>query len=163
MSRASDGARLLRAPHRLLLVTSTGGHLAQLLALRGWWEQHERHWVTFDKPDARSTLVGEQVTYAFHPTTRNLPNLARNARLCRRVLADIRPDVVVSTGAGVALPFFAEARRRHIATIYLEVYDRIDSVTMTGRLCRVFSSAFCVQWPEQARLYPGSELIGPVL
>ncbi len=147
----------------LLFVASTGGHLAQLLALSDWWKQHDRTWVTFDKPDARSTLRGEEVIYAFHPTTRNLPNLARNAKLARIVVRDQAPDAVISTGAGVALPFFIEARRRKIATVYLEVYDRIDSTTMTGRLCRPFSSAFCVQWSDQAELYPGSELVGAVL
>lgn len=147
----------------LLFVASTGGHLAQLLALRSWWEHHDRTWVTFDKPDARSPLFGEDVIHAYHPTTRNLANLARNAGLARRVVRDVNPDAVMSTGAGVALPFFIEARRRKIATVYLEVYDRIDSTTLTGRLCRPFSSAFCVQWPDQAKLYRGSEIVGVVL
>lgn len=149
--------------HHLLFVASTGGHLAQLLALRPWWERHERTWVTFDKPDARSTLACERVVSAFHPTTRHLGNLARNTMLARRTLDRFRPDVVVSTGAGVALPFFVLGRARRIPTVYLEVYDRVDSTTLTGRLCRPYSSAFCVQWPEQVPLYAGAELIGPVL
>lgn len=151
------------ARHHLMFVASTGGHLAQLLQLRCWWENHERTWVTFDKADARSTLQGERVISAFHPTTRHLGNLARNTVLARRVLKDHHPDVVISTGAGVALPFFAAARAARIPTVYLEVYDRVDSATLTGRLCRPLSSAFCVQWPDQVRLYAGSERVGMVL
>ncbi len=147
----------------VMLVASTGGHLAQLLQLEPWWRRHRRTWVTFDKPDARSTLIGEDVVWAHHPTTRNVPNLLRNARLARRVVNGRRPDVVVSSGAGVALPFFAAARALRIPTVFLEVYDRVDSTTLTGRLCRPLSTSFCVQWPEQRPLYPGSELIGPVL
>lgn len=146
-----------------MFVASTGGHLAQLLQLRPWWRHHERTWVTFDKADARSTLQGERVFNAFHPTTRHLGNLARNTVLARRIISDTRPDVVISTGAGVALPFFAVARRANIPTVYLEVYDRVDSVTLTGRLCRPLSTAFCVQWPDQVALYPGSEQVGMVL
>ena len=149
--------------HRLLFVASTGGHLAQLLQLRPWWERHERTWVTFDKADARSTLDGERVVHAFHPTTRHLGNLARNALLARQTLDAYSPDAVISTGAGVALPFFALATARGIPTVYLEVYDRVDSTTLTGRLCRPFSRVFCVQWPEQVELYPGAELVGMVL
>ncbi|MGH3497054.1 MAG: UDP-N-acetylglucosamine--LPS N-acetylglucosamine transferase [Nocardioidaceae bacterium] len=149
--------------HRILFVCSSGGHLSQLWALRPWWRNHERVWVTFDTPDATSLLEGEQVVRAFHPTTRNLVNLARNAALSRRVLAEHQPTLVVSTGAGVALPFFVQARLRQIPTMYLEVYDRLDSTTMTGRLCRPFTSSFCVQWPEQQALYPGSEVVGAVL
>lgn len=148
---------------RLLFVASTGGHLAQLLQLRSWWQHHDRTWVTFDKADARSTLAGEHVVHAYHPTTRHLGNLARNTLLATATLDRVRPDVVVSTGAGVAAPFFLMGRARGIPTVFLEVYDRLDSTTLTGRLCRPFSSAFCVQWPEQVRLYPGAELVGPVL
>ena len=70
---------------------------------------------------------------------------------------------MVSTGAGLAVPFFAVARRHRIPTLYLEVYDRIDSATLTGRMCRPLASAFCVQWPEQLVLYPGAETVGAVL
>ncbi|MGH9297877.1 MAG: UDP-N-acetylglucosamine--LPS N-acetylglucosamine transferase, partial [Acidimicrobiales bacterium] len=35
--------------------------------------------------------------------------------------------------------------------------------TLTARLCRPFSSRFCVQWPEQESLYPGAVLIGTLL
>jgi UDP-N-acetylglucosamine:LPS N-acetylglucosamine transferase len=150
-------------PAHVLLVASTGGHLAQLLALRPWWEQHRRTWVTFDKADARSTLAGEQVVFAFHPTTRNLPNAARNLKLAAGLVPRMRPDLVVSTGAGLAAPFFAVARALRIPSVYLEVYDRVDSRTMTGRMCRPLSSAFCVQWPDQLPLYPGSELVGTML
>lgn len=147
---------------RLLFVASAGGHLAQLLQLRPWWEHHERRWVSFDLPDARSRLSGEDLIAAHHPTTRNLVNLVRNTPLARRVLRDFEPHVVISTGAGVALPFFAVARAMGIPTVYLEVYDRIDSRTLTARLCRPFTTMFCVQWPEQQSLYAGSELTGPV-
>lgn len=147
----------------LLLVASTGGHLAQLLALRPWWEHHRRTWVTFDKADARSTLAGEHVVNAFHPTTRNVANAARNLGLAIRLLPRLRPDLVVSTGAGLAVPFFGVARALGMPTIYLEVYDRVDSQTLTGRMCRPLASAFCVQWPDQLPLYPGSEIVGTLL
>jgi UDP-N-acetylglucosamine:LPS N-acetylglucosamine transferase len=71
-----------------------------------------------------------------------------------------RPDVVVSDGAAVAFPFFLVARLMRIPTVYLEVYDRIDSPTLTGRLCRPLSSLFLVQWEEQRRFYPGARVIG---
>src|SRR3954468_11470990 len=61
-------------PGRVLLVGSSGGHLAQLLALRSWWADRNRVWVTFPLSDARSQLAGEEVVWAHHPTTRNLRN-----------------------------------------------------------------------------------------
>jgi hypothetical protein len=156
---AGDGPSALD----LLLVCSSGGHLAQLAALSPWTSRHRRHWVCFDTPDAVSLLRGERVTWAHHPTTRNVVNLLRNLVLAWRLLTRERPDVVLSTGAGTALPFFVVARLRGIPTVYLEVYDRIDSATLTGRLCRPFTDRMLVQWDEQARLYRGAEVVGVVL
>jgi UDP-N-acetylglucosamine:LPS N-acetylglucosamine transferase len=147
---------------RVLFVSSSGGHLSQLLQLRPWWVHHDRQWVTFDLPDARSKLAGETLIPAHHPTTRNLINLVRNTPLAHRVLRRFRPDVVISNGAGVAVPFFGIAKAMGIPTVYLEVYDRIDSKTLTGRLCAPLSSLFLVQWPEQRQLYEGSALVGPL-
>lgn len=148
---------------KILLVASTGGHLGQLLTMRSWWEKHDRHWVTFEKPDAVAALAAERVTWAHHPVTRNIPNALRNLGLAVRILRTDRPDVVVSTGAGVSLPFFIVARFLRIHTVYIEVFDRVDSATLTGRLSYPLSDAMCGQWPQQRRLYPEAVVIGPTL
>jgi UDP-N-acetylglucosamine:LPS N-acetylglucosamine transferase len=148
---------------KIALVGSSGGHLAQLWRLQSWWREHDRVWVTFDTVDAVSLLGGERTVWAFHPTTRNVPNALRNLRLAWTVLRGERPDVVVSTGAGVAFPFFVIGRLLGVKTVYLEVYDRIDSRTLTGRLCHPIANLFCVQWEEQRRLYKRAHLIGPLL
>lgn len=153
----------LLPPAHLLLVGSSGGHLAQLVALRPWWGPRRRTWVTFRTPDAQSQLEGERAWWAYHPTTRNLWHALRNLGLAFRVLRRERPDVVVSTGAGVAVPFFVAARIMRVPTVYIEVFDRIDSRSLTGRLCRPLSSLFCVQWEQQRVLYPDAEVIGPLL
>jgi UDP-N-acetylglucosamine:LPS N-acetylglucosamine transferase len=147
----------------IMLVGSSGGHLAQLLALRPWWADKVRHWVTFQTPDAQSLLDDEPVTWAHYPTTRNLPNLLRNFVLAVRLVLRKRPDAILSTGAGVALPFFVMGRLLGIPTVYIEVYDRIDSRTLTARLCRPFTSSLLVQWEEQRRLYPHAIVVGALL
>jgi UDP-N-acetylglucosamine:LPS N-acetylglucosamine transferase len=83
--------------------------------------------------------------------------------LAVRELRRRRPDVVVSTGAAVAFPFFLAARMMGIPTVYVEVYDRVDSPTLTGRLCRPLSTLFCVQWSEQTVFYKGSQLVGSLM
>ena len=64
-------------------------------------------------------------------------------------------------GAGKCHPLFLAARAMRIPLLYLEVYDRTD--TLTGRLCHPLVSAFAAQWPEQVDRYPGAELVGAVL
>jgi UDP-N-acetylglucosamine:LPS N-acetylglucosamine transferase len=148
---------------KAVLVCSSGGHLLQLHQLKRWWQSCDRLWVTFEKPDAVSLLKDERVAWAHHPTTRNVVNLARNLVLAWRLLRGYRPDVVVSTGAAVAFPFFIVARILRIKTVYVEVYDRIDLPTLTGRLCHPLSDLFLLQWDEQKRFYPRGQLIGTLL
>ncbi len=148
---------------KYLLVASTGGHLSQLGELRDHWDDDvDVHWVTFRKPDAESRCAGDAVTWAHFPTTRNIPNALRNLRLAFWLMRRDRPDVVVSTGAGVAVPFFVAARVFRVPTVYLEVYDRITSQTLTGRLCYAISDRFLVQWPQQQEAYPDARLVGTV-
>src|SRR3954453_1340349 len=93
-----------KVPQHLLLVASSGGHLSQLFALRPWWTSRRRTWVTFAGQHAASLLAGEHVVHAYSPTTRNAPNLIRNTVLAWRVLRRTRPDAIIPSGAGVALP-----------------------------------------------------------
>lgn len=148
---------------RVLIVCSSGGHLTQALALKSWWGDHERSWVTLPTEDARSRLRGESVVEAHYPTVRNIPNLLRNFGLARRVLREVRPDLIFSTGAAIALPFFAQARRFGARTAFLEPVDRIDSPSLSGRLVYPFCDAMFVQWDGIRAHYPGSENIGVVL
>jgi UDP-N-acetylglucosamine:LPS N-acetylglucosamine transferase len=148
---------------RVLLVSSQGGHLTHLLALREWWEGLDRVWVCPSSPDVQDRLVGERIVESHSPTTRNIPNLLRNSVLAMRLLRRERPALVVSSGAGVAVPFFVVAWLLNIPTVFIEVYDRVDTPTMTGRLCGPFTTRRMVQWKSQLAFYPDAHLVGPLL
>jgi UDP-N-acetylglucosamine:LPS N-acetylglucosamine transferase len=147
----------------VLLVSTQGGHLAQLLALRDWWSRRDHVWVCPDTPDVADRLAGERVIRSYSPTTRNVANLMRNVALAVRVLRRERPALVVSAGAGVAVPFFAVAWMLRIPTVFIEVYDRVDTPTMSGRLCGPFTTRRIVQWQSQLAFYPDARLVGPLL
>ena len=137
--------------------------MAHLLVMRPWWEGQDRLWVCPDSPDVVDRLAGERVVRSYSPTTRNLPNLMRNSVLAVGLLRRERPSLVVSAGAGVALPFFVAAWLLGIPTVFIEVYDRVDTPTMTGRLCGPFTTRRIVQWQSQLDFYPDAFLVGPLL
>jgi UDP-N-acetylglucosamine:LPS N-acetylglucosamine transferase len=145
---------------KICLTCSPGGHLSQLERLRPWWENHDRFWVVLDRDDIRSVLPAEQIISPYHPTTRSARNAVRNFFLAFRILRRERPDVIVTTGAGVAVPFFLAARMLGIATVYIEVFGRINLPTLSGRLCHPMADLFLLQWPEQQRFYPKGQLVG---
>jgi UDP-N-acetylglucosamine:LPS N-acetylglucosamine transferase len=148
---------------RVMLAASAGGHLRQLHVLRPWWSGHERHWVTFDTEDATTLLAGESITWAYHPTNRNIPNLLRNLRKTFNLVRRYRPDVIVSTGAAIAVPLFFWARVFGIRTVFIEVYDRIESPTLTARLVGPITDLFLVQWEQQRGFHPDSVVAGQLL
>jgi beta-1,4-N-acetylglucosaminyltransferase len=147
----------------IALVGSNGGHLAHLLALKPWWEKHDRFWVTFKKIDALTALEGERSYWAYGPTNRNAWNLVRNSLVAVRVLLRERPSMIVSSGAAVAVPFFYLARLFGAQTIFIEVVDRIDQPTLTGRLIRPVATRVMTQWPGLLQHYPAATLIGRLL
>ena len=134
----------------LLIVCSSGGHLLQMLELRDAWSGFERVWVTFDKSDARSLLAGERVLHAYGPTNRNIPNLLRNIRFAWRVLRSERPSAILTTGAGVAVPFAWIGKLRRIPTVYVESVTRIEGLSLSGRLIKPVAAQLYAQWPELA-------------
>lgn len=147
---------------KALLVASPGGHLQQLAWMRPWWERHERLWVTADDASARAMLEGERIVFSAHPTNRSVRNLARNLVLARRVLREERPDVVVSTGAGVAVPFLWLARRYGAKGVFVEPYDRVDGPSLSARLVAPVVDALVLQREEQRVFHPRGVVLGPV-
>ena len=46
--------------------------------------------------------------------------------------------------------------------VYIEVYDRIDKPTVTGRLVYPITDRFIVQWEEQKKVYPRAINLGSI-
>ena len=147
---------------KVCLVGSSGGHLTHLYMLKPFWKTKERFWVTFDKEDARSILQGEKVYPCYYPTNRNLKNLIRNTYVAWTVLRKEKPDLLISSGAAVAVPFFYLAKLMGKKLIYIEVYDRIDKPTMTGKMVYPIVDCFIVQWEEQKQVYTKAVNLGGI-
>ncbi|MGH3072854.1 MAG: PssD/Cps14F family polysaccharide biosynthesis glycosyltransferase [Gaiellaceae bacterium] len=146
----------------VLLVCSTGGHLLQLHALEAAWVGTRHTWVTFDKSDARSLLAGEDVVFAYGPTNRSLVNLGRNLVLAARLLRRLRPRVIVTTGAGVAVPFCWLGRLLGARVVYVESLSRITAPSLSCRLIAPVATRLYSQWPELASSMRRARYVGSV-
>jgi UDP-N-acetylglucosamine:LPS N-acetylglucosamine transferase len=146
----------------VLLVCSTGGHLLQLVALREAFDEFARAWVTFDKSDARSLLSDERVYYAYGPTNRNVKNLLRNLVLAWRIVRRTRPRTIVTTGAGVAVPFAWIGRMRGARVVYVESFTRITDPSLSCRMVAPVADRIYAQWPELTQSLPRARYVGNV-
>lgn len=147
---------------KICLVGSSGGHLAHLYMLKPFWKDKKRFWVTFDKEDSRSLLKNEIVYPCYYPTNRSLKALIINTKIAWKVLHKEKPNLLISSGAAVAVPFFYIGKLMGAKLIYLEVFDRIDKPTVTGKIVYPIVDNFIVQWEEQKSIYPKAINLGSI-
>jgi UDP-N-acetylglucosamine:LPS N-acetylglucosamine transferase len=70
---------------------------------------------------------------------------------------------MVTTGAGVAVPFAWVARLHGTKVVYVESLTRIDRASLSCRLIKPVADRVYVQWPELAAALPGSRYVGNVV
>ena len=147
---------------KVCLVGSSGGHLTHLYLLKPFWEERERFWVTFGKEDAKSILEDEKMYACYFPTNRNIKNLIKNTFLAIKIIKKEKPKLIISSGAGAAVPFFYIGKIFGAKTIFIEVFDRIDKPTITGKLVYPVTDIFIVQWEEMKKVYPKAINLGGI-
>lgn len=147
---------------KVCLVCSSGGHLTHLYMLKPFWKNKNRFWVTFDKEDAKSLLENEKVYPCYYPTNRSIKALIKNLKVAYKVLKKEKPDLIISSGAAVAVPFFYIGKIMGAKLIYIEVFDRLDKPTMTGRMVYPITDKFIVQWEEQRKVYKKAINLGSI-
>jgi UDP-N-acetylglucosamine--N-acetylmuramyl-(pentapeptide) pyrophosphoryl-undecaprenol N-acetylglucosamine transferase len=143
------------------LVASTGGHLAELHDLAPRLDVgDDRCWVTFDTPQSRSLLDGEEVVYVPYAASRDVVGAFRDFVEATRLVSRGRVTRVISTGASVAGSFFVPAAARRIACHYIESATRTDRPSMTGQLvARIPGTRLYTQyksWENSRWRYGGS-------
>ncbi|MBR1443678.1 MAG: UDP-N-acetylglucosamine--LPS N-acetylglucosamine transferase [Firmicutes bacterium] len=147
---------------KVCLVGSSGGHLTHLYMLKPFWSKRERFWVTFEKEDVKSLLKDEKIYPCYYPTNRSLKALIINTIIAVKILKKERPDLIISTGAAVAVPFFWAGKLFGTKNIYVEVFDRINKPTLTGKLVYPVTDRFIVQWEEMKEVYPKAINLGSI-
>ena len=79
-----------------------------------------------------------------------------------RILPAEKPDLIISTGAAPAIPFFWIGKLMGAKTIYIEVFDRINTPTIAGKMCYPVTDKFIVEWEEMKKVYPKAINFGSV-
>jgi len=144
---------------KILLISSTGGHFQALQRLHSFWGKHDYFWVTFKSSSTELVLDNEQVYWAYSPTNRNIINLLRNFWLAWHVIQKERPQLVLSTGAGVSVPFIILAKLFNIKTVFIESFTRVEELSLSARIILPFLDVIYVQWEQLVAKYPQAKLI----
>lgn len=152
----------MRTADTVHLIGSLGGHLELLERVGPAFAHMRRVWITSEGVNAESLRArGEQV--------RTLPRLDRSSLAAGGVAAGValalreRARLVVTSGAGLAIPFSLVSRARGARLIFLETMARVTGGSLTGRVLSRSTPDVLVQWPELRAQYPRARVCRPLL
>jgi UDP-N-acetylglucosamine:LPS N-acetylglucosamine transferase len=99
---------------------------------------------------------------------RSIPNIFRNkpiSLLMGFILSGYyamleKPDVIITTGAGVVVFFCIFAKLLGAKLIFIESMAKVDKPTLTARLLYPFADLFIVQWPGLLKFFPKAKFLG---
>lgn len=155
---------LIAPGKRVLWVSSSGGHLAELKKIADLYPDPdpESMWVTFDTPQAQSMLAGHNVHFISPVGTRDALGTLRTLLTAYRILRSGSFDYVVSTGAAVAVSFLPLASAMGVRALYVESLARTHAASTTGRILGLFPAVRTYtqyeRWANDRWKYAGSVL-----
>lgn len=141
---------------KICFVASSGGHLQELSdCLRGL-EESNRVFLITEKSEFQKRYQFEKTYYVDKIDRKEKHFFLHFCRLIRisfSVLRKENPDVVISTGALIAVPVLYIARLMGKKIIFLETIARVDALSLTGKLVYPIANLFLVQWEILADKY----------
>ena len=145
---------------KVLFISSTGGHLNELLQLSPLFEKYDSYIIT-EKDKANENLkqtYGERLYFLLYGTRAKLfTYIFKYLFLCFKTLylyAKIRPKVIVTTGTHTAGPICILGKIFGSKIVYIETFANTNRKTATGRLLYPIADLFIVQWEEMLKIYP---------
>ncbi len=147
---------------KLLFISSTGGHLNELLQLDDIIKKYDSYLVTEKTKSTKSLKkqYKDRVKFLIYGTKHNkivYPfKLLANCFISLYYYFLIKPDVIVTTGAHTAGPMCCIGKILGSKIIYIETFANINTKTVTGSLIYKFADLFIVQWKEMLKLYPNA-------
>lgn len=143
---------------KICFISSAGGHLEQIKQLKTIKEQYDYYYVL---PRNKSTEKFAEKKYFVSEFIRNNKLLYCVGLIITFVqqlfvFLKERPDVVITTGAGLAIPTCIYAKLFKKQVVYIESFARINSVNKTGKLLYKYADLFIVQWETLLEFYPNA-------
>ena len=143
------------------IVSSCGGHLTEVRCFRRAYGQVEHFYVLNDRAILPEDMIGR--TFFVAHSERDWKIIV-NLWEAWRILRKQRPKVLISTGAGPAVPFGIVARLLcSVRVVFIETITRVSSPSLTGRLMYWIAHDFYYQHEGLARFFPRGRYYGSLL
>lgn len=134
---------------KICLVCSHGGHLNEMLQLSEAFAGHDTFYFCYDAKTTRDLSRA----YLIPNMARNPVELVKNVFRVARIFRKECPDLIVSTGAEIAIPVVLVGKIFGVKSLYIECGAQVTRPSFTGRIMYWLADEFYVQWPELLKVY----------
>jgi beta-1,4-N-acetylglucosaminyltransferase len=125
--------------------------LTELRALKSAYDAYEHFYVINDQIHMPEEMAGR--TYFILHSERDLKTLV-NLVEAFRILRREKPDLILSTGAGPAVPFALVGKLLGIPNVFVEISAQVERPSLTGRIMYYLADRFYYQWPTLRAFFP---------
>ena len=156
---------------KVMFISSTGGHLEELLQLKKMFDKYDYYIVT-EKTKSNLSLkekYPKKVSFLMYGTyttfIKKITYIFKLILNCIKSLflyIKIRPKYIITTGTHNAGPMCILGKIFGSKIIFIETFANRNSKTATGKLVYKFADLFIVQWEEMLKLYPKAKLGGSI-
>jgi UDP-N-acetylglucosamine:LPS N-acetylglucosamine transferase len=141
----------MQSAANICIVSSCGGHLTEARALKQVYEQYKHFYVLNEKILLPKDM--EDKTYFIRHSERDLLFFV-NLWEAWRILRKERPRLILSTGAGPAVPFALVGKFFRIPIIFIEISAQVTRPSLTGRIMYYLADRFFYQWKTLEKYFP---------
>ena len=144
---------------KVLFISSTGGHLSELLQLQPLFKKYNTYLIT-EKTKSTIGLKNKykKVNYLIYGTKDHklsyIFKFLYNSFKSLILFIKIRPKVIVTTGTHTAVPICYIGKIFGSKIIFIETFANSKTKTLSGRLVYPIANTFIVQWKSMLELYP---------
>ena len=148
-----------KEPKKIYCISSHGGHLHELTcAVSG--VKGAFSWCTHKTKATKASFAGRKHHFILDPGTNKFKFLV-NAIQAFWYLIQERPDIVISTGAGIAIPTMLLAKLLFRSKlIFIESAANVVAPSKTGRFMYKYADLFLTQWEGLSGCFPKAVFVG---
>lgn len=145
---------------KVCIACSAGGHLTEALELEGLFRKYNYLIITSKESRTIDLKKRYKINYLTDPG-RNILKYFKLFFESFLILLKERPDFIISTGAGITVPFCIIGKTIfNSKLIFIESIARIFRPSLTGRILYFFSDLFIVQWDYLLKFYGKKAIYG---
>ena len=150
---------------KVMFISSTGGHLEELLRLKSLFKDYDYSLITEktksnlnlrEKYNNVSFLVYGTKDHLFSYIFKFTFNFFKSIFLYFKY----KPKYIVTTGTHTAVPMCYIGKLFKSKIIFIETFANRESKTLAGKLIYPIADKFIVQWKQMLKFYPKAEYWG---